>query len=211
MFTGLVEAVGELVARQPGDGGFRLRIACPIASELAPGDSLAVNGVCLTVTGRTDGDVSADIGPETVRVTTLGSLAPGAPLNLERPLRADGRLGGHFVQGHVDGLGTIEEVRADADFHWLTVGFPPQLAPYFVEKGSIAVDGISLTIAALGVENDRFGIMVIPYTMQHTNLGRARAGDRVNLECDLVGKYVLRAASLAGIDVLGARSREVAQ
>jgi len=117
----------------------------------------------------------------------------------------------------VDGLGTIEELGPDADFHWLTIGFPPQLAPYFVEKGSIAVDGISLTIAALGGSglgrpgNGQLGIMVIPYTLQHTNLGRARAGDRVNLECDLVGKYVLRAAGLAGIDVLGARSREVAQ
>lgn len=207
MFTGLVEAVGELIERQPAGGGFRLRIASPLASELAPGDSLAVNGVCLTVTDRTSAEVSADIGPETVRVTTLGSMTPGAVLNLERPLRTDGRLGGHFVQGHVDGLGSIEALRAEADFHWLTIGFPAELAPYFVPKGSIAVDGISLTIAALG--DEQLDIMVIPYTMQHTSLGRARVRDRVNIECDLVGKYVLRAASLAGLDLSRVRSREV--
>ena len=139
MFTGLVEAVGELVDRQPTPGGFRLRIASSLAAELAPGDSLAVNGVCLTVTERRSGDVHAEIGPETSRVTTLGSLGPGALLNLERPLRADGRLGGHFVQGHVDGIGYIESLRGEADFHWLSVGFSRQLSPYLVHRGSIAV------------------------------------------------------------------------
>jgi riboflavin synthase len=207
MFTGLVENVGELVERQPTGGGFRLRIASPLASELASGDSVAVSGVCLTVTGRSDSAFHAEIGPETVRVTTLGALAPGALVNLERPLRTDGRLGGHFVQGHVDGLGHIEHIRADADFHWLTIGFSRDLAAYLVPKGSIAVDGISLTIA--GLRNDQFDIQVIPYTMQHTSLARAGAGDRVNLECDLVGKYVVRAAELAGLDLSGIREREV--
>jgi riboflavin synthase len=207
MFTGLVEAVGELIERQPSGGGYRLRIASPLASELVPGDSLAVNGVCLTVTEKTNGDVQAEIGPETIRVTTLGSLEQGALVNLERPLRTDGRLGGHFVQGHVDGIGFIENLRADADFHWLTVGFSRDLSAYLVHKGSIAVDGISLTIAALGA--DRFDIQVIPYTMQHTNLARARIRDRVNLECDLVGKYVVRAAELAGLDLSGVRPGEV--
>ncbi len=207
MFTGLVEAVGELVDRQPASGGFRLRIASPLASELSLGDSVAVNGVCLTVTERTASDLHAEIGPETIRVTTLGSLGPGSLVNLERPLRTDGRLGGHFVQGHVDGLGAIEDLRAEKDFYWLTVGFPRELAAYLVPKGSIAVDGISLTVAAL--HDGRFDVQVIPFTMQHTNLARARVRDRVNLECDLVGKYVVRAAELAGLDLSALRSREV--
>jgi riboflavin synthase len=207
MFTGLVEATGELVERKPTSGGFRLRIASPLAPELAPGDSLAVNGVCLTVILAESAEIHADVGPETIRVTTLGSLPHGAVVNLERPLRADGRLGGHFVQGHVDGIGYIEEMRADADFHWLTVGFSHDLAAYVVHKGSIAVDGISLTIAGLGA--DRFDIQIVPYTMQHTNLSRAHIRDRVNLECDLVGKYVVRAAELAGLNLSGVRPGEV--
>ena len=207
MFTGLVEATGELVECKPTSGGVRLRIASPLAPELAPGDSLAVNGVCLTVIAAQSAEIHADLGPETIRVTTLGSLEHGAILNLERPLRADGRLGGHFVQGHVDGIGHIEEMRADADFHWLTVGFSRQLAAYVVHRGSIAVDGISLTIAGLGA--DRFDIQVVPYTMQHTNLSRARVRDRVNLEGDLVGKYVARAVELAGLGLAAVRPGEV--
>jgi riboflavin synthase len=207
MFTGLVEAVGEIIERKPTSGGFRLRIATALAPELAPGDSIAVNGVCLTVILAEHDEIHADIGPETVRVTTLGSLARGAVLNLERPLRADSRFGGHFVQGHVDAVGHVEEIREDAEFHWLTVGFPPQLAPYIVHKGSIAVDGISLTVAGLGV--DRFDIMVVPYTMTHTNLGRIGIRERVNLECDMVGKYVVRAAELAGLTFNGVRPGEV--
>ena len=207
MFTGLVEAVGEMIERKPTSGGFRLRIATALAPELAPGDSLAVNGVCLTVILAQHDEIHADIGPETVRVTTLGSLARGAVLNLERPLRADSRFGGHFVQGHVDAVGHVEEIREDAEFHWLTVSFPPQLAPYIVQKGSIAVDGISLTVAGLGV--DRFDIMVVPYTMAHTNLGRIGVRERVNLECDMVGKYVVRAAELAGLTLNGVRPGEV--
>ena len=207
MFTGLVEAVGEMIERKPTSGGFRLRIATALAPELAPGDSIAVNGVCLTVILAEHDEIHADIGPETVRVTTLGSVARGAVLNLERPLRADSRFGGHFVQGHVDAVGHVEEIRADAEFHWLTVSFPPQLAPYIVHKGSIAVDGISLTVAGLGV--DRLDIMVVPYTMTHTNLGRIAIRERVNLECDMVGKYVVRAAELAGLTFNGVRPGEV--
>jgi riboflavin synthase len=199
MFTGLVEAVGELVERQPTGGGFRLRVASALAVELAPGDSLAVNGVCLTVIVARGGEIHADVGPETVRVTTLGTIEQGRPVNLERPLRADARLGGHFVQGHVDAIGYIEALRADADFHWLSVRFPRELAPYLVRKGSIAVDGISLTIADLGA--DRFDVQVVPYTIAHTNLARAEVRDRVNLESDVVGKYVVRAAELAGFSI----------
>jgi len=206
MFTGLIEGVGRLVDSTPTSGGIRLRIMAPMASELAPGDSLAVNGVCLTVILAERGEIHADVGPETVRVTTLGGIAPGTALNLERPLRADQRFGGHFVQGHVDAVGCVEELRQESEFHWLTVSFPSALAPLVVHKGSIAVDGISLTVAGLGV--DRFDIMVIPFTMQHTNLGQIRLRDRVNLECDMVGKYVVRAAELAGL-TFGARPGEV--
>jgi riboflavin synthase len=207
MFTGLVEAVGELLERKPTDRGFRLRIGTALADELSPGDSLAVNGVCLTVILAEKQQVHADVGPETDRVTTLGSLAHGSAVNLERPLRADSRFGGHFVQGHVDAVGHIEELRQDAEFHWLTVSFPSQLAPYFVHKGSIAVDGISLTVAGLGV--DRFDVQLVPFTMEHTNLHRAQVRDRVNLECDMVGKYVVRAAELAGLTLSAVRPGEV--
>jgi riboflavin synthase len=207
MFTGLVEAIGELIERKATSGGVRLRLASPLADELSPGDSLAVNGVCLTVILAENGEVHADVGPETMRVTTLGAIERGSALNLERPLRADSRLGGHFVQGHVDAIGHIEDLRGDADFHWLTVGFPSHLAPFLVNKGSIAIDGISLTVAGLGV--DRFDVQVVPYTMTHTNLARAEIHDRVNLEVDMVGKYVVRAAELAGLTLTGVRPGEV--
>jgi riboflavin synthase len=207
MFTGLVEAVGELAERKPLNGGARVRIATALASELTPGDSLAVNGVCLTVIHAHAGEVHADVGPETLRVTTIGSLARGALVNLERPLRADDRFGGHFVSGHVDAIGHIEELRADAEFHWMTVSFQSTLAPFFVHKGSIAVDGISLTVAGLGT--DRFDVMLVPFTLDHTNLKVAQVRDRVNLECDLVGKYVVRAAELAGLSLRAVGSEEV--
>jgi len=207
MFTGLVEAIGELIERKATSGGVRLRLASPLADELSPGDSLAVNGVCLTVILAENGEVHADVGPETMRVTTLGAIERGSALNLERPLRADGRLGGHFVQGHVDAIGHIEDLRGDENFHWLTIGFPSHLAPFLVHKGSIAVDGISLTVAGLGV--DRFDVQVVPYTMTHTNLARAEIHDRVNLEVDMVGKYVVRAAELAGLTLTGVRPGEV--
>src|ERR1044071_1629436 len=138
MFTGLIEAVGTVTELKPAAGGFRIRLRCSLASALAPGDSLAVNGVCLTVVTIEQGEVQADIGPETARVTTLGSLRQDQGVNLERPMAADGRLGGHFVQGHVDGTGLVEEIRPDGDSHWLTVSFDRRLAPYFIRKGSIA-------------------------------------------------------------------------
>jgi riboflavin synthase len=194
MFTGLVEAVGQVVECRDTSDGRRLRIGSSLAPELAPGDSLAVNGVCLTVVLVDAGEIHADVGPETLRVTTLAALAGGETVNLERPLRADARLGGHFVQGHVDAVGQIEEMRPASDFHWLTVSFPPELARYIVPKGSIAVDGISLTVA--GLREDRFDVQLVPFTLDHTNLRRARVRDRVNLECDLIGKYVARAAEL---------------
>lgn len=207
MFTGLVEAVGEIVESKPITGGVRLRIASSLAGELQPGDSVAVNGVCLTVILAEDSEIHADVGPETLRVTTLGTVPRGGRVNLERPLRADSRFGGHFVQGHVDAVGYIEELRADADFHWLTVSFPPALAPYIVHRGSIAIDGISLTVAGLGT--DRFDVQIVPFTLDHTNLKLAQIRDRVNLECDMVGKYVVRAAELAGLSFTPIRADEV--
>jgi len=207
MFTGLVEAVGEVVELKPTSAGFRLRIAAPMAAELTPGESLAVNGVCLTVILAEGSEIHAEVGPETVRVTTLGGLSRGSLVNLERPLRADGRIGGHFVQGHVDAIGHIDDLRAEADFQWMTIVFPPNLTPFIVHKGSIAVDGISLTVAGLGA--GRFDVQLVPYTMAHTNLGRAEVGDRVNLECDIVGKYVVRAAELAGLTLNAVQPGEV--
>ena len=197
MFTGLVESVGEVAEVDSTESGVRLRIATTLARELTPGDSLAVNGVCLTVTVADIDAVRADVGPETLRVTTLGALRRRSLVNLERPLRADGRFGGHFVQGHVDAVGRIQDVRSDAGFHWLTVQFPASLAALIVPKGSIAVDGISLTVAALAAE--RFDVQIVPFTMEHTNLRSAQPGDRVNLECDMVGKYVVRAMEAAGL------------
>ena len=195
MFTGLIESAGEIVESASMGGGVRARIATTLAGELTLGDSLAVNGVCLTVIARDEASVQADIGPETLRVTTLGSLAPGAVVNLERSLRADSRFGGHFVQGHVDAVGRIEAVRPDVDFHTVTVSFPPRFAPNIIHRGSIAVDGISLTVAAL--RSDEFDLMIIPFTMAHTNMRQAAVGTPVNLEFDVVGKYVARATELA--------------
>ena len=197
MFTGLIEATGRLVERQTTSGGIRVRIESPLAAQLAAGDSVAVNGVCLTAVVADRDAIHADLGPETIRVTTLGILALGATVNLERPLRADGRFGGHFVQGHVDGIGYVEARRAEEAFEWITVSFPLPLAAYLVRKGSVAVDGISLTVASLG--RDRFDVQIVPYTLEHTNLLGVRPRDPVNLECDMVGKYVVRAAEVAGL------------
>lgn len=198
MFTGLIEDTGSVGEAVQTPGGFRLRIRTPLAGELEIGDSLAVNGVCLTVVTASAGEVTADVSPETLRVTTLGRLVAGSLVNLERPMRVDGRVGGHFVQGHVDATGIIEAFRPEGDAYWLTVSYPAVLAPYIVRKGSIAVDGISLTVAGL---NDRqFDVQVVPYTFEHTTLRTAKVQDAVNLETDLLGKYVVRALELSGAE-----------
>lgn len=191
MFTGLIESVGEVAEIKPTPSGLRLRVTTPLSAELAPGDSLAVDGVCLTVVSADAEGVHADVSPETARVTGLGAIRRGAPVNLERSLRADGRIGGHFVQGHVDATGTIDELRKDGDSYWLTVKYPPGLSAFIVRKGSIAVNGISLTVA--GVDGSRFDVQVIPFTWTNTTLRHARTGEVVNLECDILGKYVARA------------------
>jgi len=202
MFTGLIEHIGRVAALDAIEGGYRLSIDTAVAPELRDGDSIAVNGVCLTVVRRDDGHFETEIGPETARVTTLGRFGPGTIVNLERPMRPDGRMGGHFVLGHVDGTGTLTSIRQDGEFWWITVAFDPAMAAYFIPKGSVAVDGISLTVAAL--REREFDVQLIPFTMDHTNLQAARPGDGVNLEVDVIGKYVLRVAQLAGMWPAGA-------
>ena len=194
MFTGIVEAVGTLSEVKGMAGGFRVRINTDLSSQMKEGDSLSVNGVCLTAILIDDGHVIADVGPETSRITTLGALQRGQEVNLERPLKADGRFDGHFVMGHVDGVGTVDEIRTEGESHWLTIGFPAQLAPYFIRKGSIAVDGVSLTVAGLGER--QFDVMIIPFTWGATTLKALRKSDKVNLECDMIGKYVARAMEM---------------
>jgi riboflavin synthase len=194
MFTGLIEATGTVRAVGSQAGGAVLELDTTLGPELAPGDSLSTNGVCLTVTRRDGPHVVMDVSPETLRVTALGRLTPGRPVNLERPLRVDARLGGHVVQGHVDGVGALIAIVDEGEFRRLRVGFPADLAPWMILKGSIAVDGISLTIAAL--DDEWFDVQVIPHTWAHTTLSAARVGDPLNLECDLVGKYVVRLAML---------------
>lgn len=190
MFTGIIEATGRISTLTPGVDHLRVGIETALAPSLALGASLAVNGVCLTVVARDEATVWMDVGPQTARITTLGAPRVGQVVNLERPLRPDGRLDGHFVLGHVDGTGEVLEVWPDSESHWVTVALPEALAGYVIPKGSIAVDGISLTVATLS--RDRFSVQVIPYTWAHTTLQHVRVGDRVNLECDMIGKYVVR-------------------
>jgi len=197
MFTGLIEAIGEVAEVKPMKAGFRLRLTTAIAPELTPGESLSVNGVCLTVVAADPDGIHADISAETARASSLGTLKRGTVVNLERPLRADARLGGHFVQGHVDATGTIEDIRPDGESFWLTIKFPALLAPYIVRKGSITLNGISLTVA--GVDDRHCDVQIIPYTWEHTNLHLGKRGDLVNIECDILGKYVVRVAELAGM------------
>ena len=194
MFTGIVEGTGTLAEVKSTGSGFRVRIHTALAPALKIGESLAVNGVCLTVILIDGEHVLADVGPETARVTTFGALQRGQEVNLERSLRVDGRVDGHFVLGHIDGVGVIEEIRAEGESHWLTVGFPAALAPFFIRKGSIAVDGVGLTVAGLGER--QLDVMVIPFSWSRTSLKNLRKGDRVNLECDMIGKYVIRSMEL---------------
>ena len=193
MFSGLIEATGRVSALQEIPAGARLTIGTPLARDLALGDSIAVNGVCLTVAETAAAAFDADVSPETARVTTLGGLSPGTVVNLERPLRVDARLGGHFVLGHVDAVGHVREIRSQEEFNLVTVAYDPTLASFLVPKGSVAVDGISLTVAAL--RPDEFDVQIVPYTWRHTNLQSSGPETPVNLECDIIGKYVVRAVS----------------
>jgi riboflavin synthase len=190
MFTGLIEATGRIARLEPTPGGRRLRIEAPLAAELRAGESISVSGVCLTVTASDADGFSAEVSPETLRVTSLGSMAVGRGVNLERPLRADARLGGHFVLGHVDAVGRVATLRPDGECYWLDVEVPSALAPLLVSKGSIAIDGISLTVAALSQK--AVGVQIVPFTWTCTTLKDARVGDAVNVEADVIGKHVAR-------------------
>ena len=194
MFTGIVEALGRVEALRRDPAGGRLVVTLPAEDDWrpAPGESIAVNGVCLTAVEPQVGRVAFDLAAETLAVTTLGGLRPGDPVNLERPLRVDGRLGGHLVLGHVDGVGTVEAVRPEGEGRRLTVALTAGLRPYFIPKGSVAVDGVSLTVAELS--GAAFGVALIPHTLAVTTLGSRKAGDRVNLEVDVIGKYVVQVA-----------------
>lgn len=190
MFTGLVESIGAVRLLEKRGDAARLTLGTDLAAELVPGESLAVNGCCLTVTSKGADSASFDLLGETLARTNLGSLEPGSRVNLERALRADGRFGGHFVQGHVDT--TAEVISAEkegADLN-LVIALPVAGARYLIEKGSIAVNGVSLTVASLG--DDRFSLWIIPHTLQETNLGYLRPGSLVNLEYDMLAKYAER-------------------
>ena len=196
MFTGIIEQMGTVTALEEQAAGARLQVATGLASECDVGASVAVNGACLTVVARTGERLAFDLGPETLRSTALGELGPGRPVNLERPLRLGGPLGGHLVLGHVDGVGTIIDVERAGSAR-IRVALPSaELEPLVILKGSVAVDGVSLTVAALG--DLAFEVMVIPHTLAATTLGRTGPGGRVNLEMDVLGKYLLRALSLRG-------------
>ena len=190
MFTGLVEATGLVDSVRPVSSGRVLSIQTPLGAELSDGDSIAVSGVCLTVTSHSATGFSATVSPETLRVTTLGALAPSSLVNLERPLRADARLGGHFVLGHVDAVGSVSSIDPDGDCYWLGVELPESLSRFLIHKGSIALDGVSLTIASLDAA--RIGVQVVPFTWAHTSMSQWRPGTAINVEADVIGKYVAR-------------------
>ena len=188
MFTGLVADKGTVTAVDATAEGVRLAVSTALAPEISEGDSVAVNGVCLTATAIADGRFSADVMHETLRRSSLAEVVEGAEVNLELPLRASDRLGGHVVQGHVDGLGTITGVTEDGFARVVEIAAPPETLRYVVEKGSIAVDGISLTVAS--VTDVAFSVSLIPETLERTNLGAAAPGQPVNLEVDVLAKYV---------------------
>ncbi|MER5443826.1 riboflavin synthase [Streptomyces sp. NPDC002790] len=194
MFTGIVEELGEITAVEtlgsPVDA-CRFRVRGPVVTEGAKhGDSIAVNGVCLTVVEHEGAEFTADVMAETLKRSSLGALAPGSRVNLERPMIADGRFGGHVVQGHVDGVGTIVERTPSEHWEIVKISLPAELSKYVVEKGSITVDGVSLTVVDAGA--DHFTISLIPTTLALTTLGPKQAGDPVNLEVDVIAKYVER-------------------
>ncbi len=189
MFTGIVEMMGRIADTQRSEGGMRLEVEAP-GIELGVGDSIAVNGVCLTSVQSEEGRFAADMVLETLSLTNLGDVGVGSFVNLERPMPADGRFDGHIVQGHVDGVGTVLALEPEGDGKRIRIEMPDDLARYVAHKGSIAVDGVSLTVA--GVEGTMFEIALIPHTLAVTTLGRCLPGDRLNLEVDVIAKYVER-------------------
>jgi riboflavin synthase len=199
MFTGLIQDVGAIERLETDANGARLRIATPLGVEIALGDSVAVNGCCLTATAADADGFATEAMNQTLEVTALGGLESGGRVNLELAMRASDRLGGHIVQGHVDGVGTVLEAREDGFARRLRVGLEPALLRYAIDKGSIALSGVSLTIAELGPE--WVEVALIPETRERTNLGELEPGSRLNVECDMVAKYVERLVSpFAGKD-----------
>jgi riboflavin synthase len=199
VFTGLVQDLGSVESVETDADGARLRIATKLAPEISLGDSIAVDGVCLTATAVDESGFETEAMNQTLRVTALGGVEPGAAVNLEPALRAGDRLGGHIVQGHVDGIGTVAGVEEDGFARRLTVELNPELLRYAIDKGSIALSGVSLTIAELG--DSRVAVSLIPETLERTNLGCLERGDKVNVESDVVAKYVERLlAPFAGKD-----------
>ena len=193
MFTGIVGELGEVASVQATDGGTRIRIGGALAAELAPGDSIAVNGACLTATAAAAEEFEADVMRQTLDLTTLGGLAPGDPVNLELPLRAGDRLGGHVVQGHVDATAPVVSAEADGFARCVRIELPRELQPLVVERGSIALDGVSLTVSGLGDPDEGWAeVSLIPETLERTTLGRREVGDPVNVECDVMARYVQR-------------------
>lgn len=191
MFTGIIEELGKIAAIENHAAGSKITIAANlVTSDVHNGDSISVNGVCLTAIEVSAESFAADVSPETLDRTTLGSLVVGSRVNLERAVTPATRLGGHIVQGHVDGRGTFVSATPEGDFWTVRIGFPPEMAKYLVYKGSVTVEGISLTVAALG--NDHFDIAVIPKTWELTNFSTLKPGDAVNLEADVIAKYVER-------------------
>ena len=188
MFTGLVSDLGRITSAERSADGVRLTVDCGLTSDLHPGDSVAVNGVCLTAIAVADGAFEADVMNETLQRSSLRDAAAGTEVNLELPLRASDRLGGHIVQGHVDGVGTVQELADDGFARRVRIFAPDEVLRYVVEKGSVAVDGVSLTVA--DCDNASFTVSLIPETLQRTNLQQAQAGTRVNLEVDVLAKYV---------------------
>jgi riboflavin synthase len=188
LFTGLVQDLGKVTAVDVTDDGVTLGVRTRLAGEIVEGDSVAVNGVCLTATAIADGEFRAEVMHETLRRSSLSEASAGSDVNLELPLRASDRLGGHIVQGHVDGLGVVRAVRDDGFARVVEVGAPPELLRYVVEKGSIAVNGVSLTVVDVGP--DWFSVSLIPETLERTTLGNAAPGAPVNLEVDVLAKYV---------------------
>jgi len=190
VFTGLIQDVGTVESVERTDDGARLRISTRLASELALGDSIAVDGCCLTATATADGNFETEAMNQTLAVTALGGVEAGAKVNLELAMKASDRLGGHIVQGHVDGVGTVADRREDGFARRLRVELPAQLLRYVVDKGSITLGGVSLTIAELG--DSWAEVSLIPETLERTNLGEAAPGRKINVECDVVAKYVER-------------------
>lgn len=189
MFTGIIEEIGNILALKKGTDSCQLTIqAAKILSDVSLGDSIAVNGVCLTVTSYNKTSFTADVMHETLNRSSLAAIQPGDWVNLERAMASDGRFGGHIVSGHIDGTGQITSIRQDGIAHWYTIKASPAILRYIIEKGSIAIDGISLTVAKISSED--FSVSVIPHTAQETILSRKKVGSLVNIENDCIGKYV---------------------